>query len=292
VTPDADMPTLNVGDVSGVEDAGAIALNIASAVQDTDGSETLVVTISGVPAGAQLSAGSFNATTGEWTVPGDSLSGLTVTPAADWNGTMNLSVTSTVTDAATGLPSSTVSTDAVAMTVTVAPATDAVGISVVSGTGNEDGSVDMGVTVTPSGGETVTSVTVSGVPAGASLSLGTDNGDGTWTISSAEDLAALGGLTFTAPGDWSGVTDPMTFAVTTNDGSTNSVQAVADRKSTRLNSSHITISYAVFCLKKKNKIITALTIKRTPKHLNTCSYASFMYNCSSQQIQCFHALVF
>src|SRR5437667_1722141 len=35
------------------------------------------------------------------------------------------------------------------------------------------------------------------------------------------------------------------------------VQAIApgrqDRKSTRLNSSHITISYAVFCLKKKNE---------------------------------------
>src|SRR5438094_3464858 len=29
-----------------------------------------------------------------------------------------------------------------------------------------------------------------------------------------------------------------------------------DRKSTRLNSSHRTISYAVFCLKKKNKEIT------------------------------------
>src|SRR5690554_7708743 len=28
----------------------------------------------------------------------------------------------------------------------------------------------------------------------------------------------------------------------------------ADRKSTRLNSSHVRISYAVFCLKKKNKI--------------------------------------
>src|SRR3989442_6020655 len=27
----------------------------------------------------------------------------------------------------------------------------------------------------------------------------------------------------------------------------------ADRKSTRLNSSHVRISYAVFCLKKKNK---------------------------------------
>ena len=29
--------------------------------------------------------------------------------------------------------------------------------------------------------------------------------------------------------------------------------ASADRKSTRLNSSHITISYAVFCLKKKKQ---------------------------------------
>src|SRR5437773_11013514 len=31
------------------------------------------------------------------------------------------------------------------------------------------------------------------------------------------------------------------------------VRVLADRKSTRLNSSHITISYAVFCLKKKKK---------------------------------------
>src|SRR2546426_7204361 len=29
--------------------------------------------------------------------------------------------------------------------------------------------------------------------------------------------------------------------------------ALPDRKSTRLNSSHLVISYAVFCLKKKNK---------------------------------------
>src|SRR5699024_11416797 len=28
---------------------------------------------------------------------------------------------------------------------------------------------------------------------------------------------------------------------------------IVDRKSTRLNSSHVSISYAVFCLKKKNK---------------------------------------
>src|SRR5690242_21456417 len=31
------------------------------------------------------------------------------------------------------------------------------------------------------------------------------------------------------------------------------IQQLADRKSTRLNSSHMSISYAVFCLKKKKK---------------------------------------
>src|SRR5258707_4610978 len=31
-----------------------------------------------------------------------------------------------------------------------------------------------------------------------------------------------------------------------------------DRKSTRLNSSHANISYAVFCLKKKKKVITCI----------------------------------
>src|SRR2546430_12000414 len=36
------------------------------------------------------------------------------------------------------------------------------------------------------------------------------------------------------------------------------VEQTADRKSTRLNSSHSQISYAVFCLKKKNNLTTAL----------------------------------
>src|SRR3712207_8492316 len=34
------------------------------------------------------------------------------------------------------------------------------------------------------------------------------------------------------------------------------VRLAVDRKSTRLNSSHANISYAVFCLKKKNKVTT------------------------------------
>src|SRR5256885_2594114 len=38
-----------------------------------------------------------------------------------------------------------------------------------------------------------------------------------------------------------------------------------DRKSTRLNSSHLVISYAVFCLKKKNKDCTESSIPLTTK---------------------------
>src|SRR5436853_4343101 len=42
-----------------------------------------------------------------------------------------------------------------------------------------------------------------------------------------------------------------------------------DRKSTRLNSSHLGISYAVFCLKKKKKIMTGdkcQTVQRMSTH--------------------------
>src|SRR6185436_20551434 len=42
-----------------------------------------------------------------------------------------------------------------------------------------------------------------------------------------------------------------------------------DRKSTRLNSSHQIISYAVFCLKKKKKIKKNLSIKKKKKKNKT-----------------------
>src|SRR5207253_7612114 len=37
---------------------------------------------------------------------------------------------------------------------------------------------------------------------------------------------------------------------------------IVDRKSTRLNSSHVAISYAVFCLKKKKKMRNSSALKR------------------------------
>src|SRR6266513_4613381 len=40
-----------------------------------------------------------------------------------------------------------------------------------------------------------------------------------------------------------------------------------DRKSTRLNSSHVSISYAVFCLKKKKKTLIWKLIKKKKKNI-------------------------
>src|SRR6266496_5993239 len=40
-----------------------------------------------------------------------------------------------------------------------------------------------------------------------------------------------------------------------------------DRKSTRLNSSHVEISYDVFCLKKKKKITSASRLKKKKKQI-------------------------
>src|SRR3989442_10996244 len=42
---------------------------------------------------------------------------------------------------------------------------------------------------------------------------------------------------------------------------------IIDRKSTRLNSSHVRISYAVFCLKKKKKRRRCTTLRRSRTHL-------------------------
>src|SRR2546430_5393473 len=58
------------------------------------------------------------------------------------------------------------------------------------------------------------------------------------------------------------------------------VRADLDRKSTRLNSSHSQISYAVFCLKKKKKkeaVILSILIKRTYLVIYD-DHAYFMYH--------------
>src|SRR3712207_7666888 len=59
--------------------------------------------------------------------------------------------------------------------------------------------------------------------------------------------------------------------VTLDQGQKDQASCRLDRKSTRLNSSHANISYAVFCLKKKN-LHTPLTLST---HLPPCMYVFY-----------------
>src|SRR5256885_7953889 len=55
---------------------------------------------------------------------------------------------------------------------------------------------------------------------------------------------------------------------------------LADRKSTRLNSSHLVISYAVFCLKKKN------TTTKPPRSRVTTCLSLTVFRMSPRTIRC------
>jgi ELWxxDGT repeat protein/VCBS repeat-containing protein len=98
VTPDNETPTLSVADASGLEGA-AIPLTIDAAPTDTDGSPTLSVTVSGVPTGVVLSAGTDQGG-GVWTLAASQLAGLTLTGPDE--ATFVLTVTATATETVNG----------------------------------------------------------------------------------------------------------------------------------------------------------------------------------------------
>ncbi|MBI2977749.1 MAG: hypothetical protein HYY38_02750, partial [Rhodospirillales bacterium] len=91
-------------------------------------------------------------------------------------------------------------------------------LKVAAVSGAEDSAIPLAVSATVPGNEEVASLKISGVPEGATLSAGTDNGDGTWTLSS-HDLDALDSLTLTPPADWSGNMALSVTATSTDGGS-------------------------------------------------------------------------
>ena len=179
ITGVADVPQVTIADAVGAEDS-AIPLDIGVALADLDGSETITdITVSGVPADAELSAGTDNGD-GTWTLTPAELSGLSVTPPANSDAEFSLTVTATATeadgDSATAIAN---------LYVTVTSVADAPTVAVTDVTGDEDSTIplDIGVALADAdGSESITNITISGVPAGAQLSAGTDNGDGTWTL--------------------------------------------------------------------------------------------------------------
>ncbi|WP_033069207.1 Ig-like domain-containing protein [Thalassospira australica] len=218
----ADAPILDVADASGSEDS-AIALDIDAGL--TDSSETLAVTISGVPDGATLSAGTDNGD-GTWSLSSDDLEGLTLTPADDFSGSFDLGVTAQSADGED------VATTTDTLTVDVAGVADAPTLETSDASGSEDNAIALDIDAGLTDSSETLSVTISGVPDGATLSAGTDNGDGTWSLSSDD----LEGLTITPADDYSGSFDLGVTATsadgedvaTTTDSITVDVAGVAD----------------------------------------------------------------
>ncbi|MZR31355.1 VWA domain-containing protein [Sneathiella litorea] len=99
----ADAPTVSGGDASGDENTAIAIPEITAALQDTDGSETLAVSIGGIPVGATLSDGvnSFVGDGNELDVTGWDLASLTITPPTDDDTDFALTVTATATETAT-----------------------------------------------------------------------------------------------------------------------------------------------------------------------------------------------
>jgi outer membrane lipoprotein-sorting protein len=169
----ADAPTLTVNPAAGDEDT-AIALPVATALVDADGSETLAVAISSIPVGATLSDGanSFTATAGNTTatVSGWNLAALTVLPPLHSDVDFTLTVTSTATEGANGAVATTTSS----LAVTVNAVADAPTLTVNPAAGDEDTVIALPVAtalVDADGSETL-AVTISSIPVGATLSDG------------------------------------------------------------------------------------------------------------------------
>jgi len=110
-------------------DALGTALDIAAALQDLDGSETLRITVVGLPAGAALSAGTAGAG-GTWTLePGD-LAGLTLSLPGGLAAPLALQVSAIATDGGASATSSAV--------LTVTPGEAAAGDDILVGGAGRD----------------------------------------------------------------------------------------------------------------------------------------------------------
>ncbi|MEX2312076.1 MAG: LamG-like jellyroll fold domain-containing protein, partial [Rhodospirillales bacterium] len=133
----ADGATITENDATGFED-GPIALNIDIDMADSDGSETLSITISDIPDGAVLLDASGNEITitgGSADLTQDQLEGLTITPPENSNADFDLTVTATTTETSTGETSTSTAT----LSVDVMGVADAPQLSVSLGEGTTSG---------------------------------------------------------------------------------------------------------------------------------------------------------
>jgi hypothetical protein len=200
----ADQAVIDSPGAAGDEDT-AIPLNFSASVSDDSESITGVV-VSGVPEGANLSAGIDNGD-GTWSLDAGDLDGLTITPPADSDADFTLGYEVITTDGVDN--ASAIGT----FDVVVAGVSDGADVSADDVRGSEDSAISIGMAASVlDSSEEITGIVISGVPEGASLSAGVDNGDGTWTLAAGD----LDGLTVT-PAANSDADFTLGYEVTTAD---------------------------------------------------------------------------
>ncbi|KEQ17775.1 tandem-95 repeat protein [Endozoicomonas numazuensis] len=201
--------------ISSQEDT-RIALDLSTSLSDSDGSETLSVSLSGIPAGFAISDGTNSLTTDGSAVDASSwnLANLTITPVANHDTDFTISVMSTATEAS----NNTTATHTQTIRVDMQPVSDAAVF-----TGDDSGTLteDAAATLTTSG-----SLSVSDADGSASFVAETVNGshgsltinaEGNWTYSADNTQNSIQSLD-----DGEQLTDTIT--ISSNDGTTHTVE--------------------------------------------------------------------
>src|SRR5262249_10899082 len=208
VNPLAENPVLGEASASVTVSEGSLGNALGLTLAPVDGDDVLSVSISGVPSDATLNAGTFNSGTQTWTLSAaqrTTLGGLgnLKLNAGESSGTLTI----TATNAEGGSAQETL-----ALTVTPAAEAPSLAGTVLTASGNEGTAIPLSITATPVDGDDVLSITITGVPLDATLSAGTNNGGGSWTLTPGQ----LSGLKLT-PGLSSGPLDVDASNTTTGE---------------------------------------------------------------------------
>jgi len=189
----ADTPNVTVTPTVNINEDSTGLISLVANVTDIT-NETLAVTISGLPVGAEINDGTFSSNLATTDVSGWNLAGINVVPPVNSDVEFTLTVTATSTEVNGGDTAQ----NTAAANIVITAVADVPGLVVnAASSGLEDSAISLSVTgsLVDTDSSEVLTYQITGVPIGASLNKGTDAGAGIWDLA-ATDTA---GLTVTPP---------------------------------------------------------------------------------------------
>jgi len=176
-------PVLGGATVATVSEGGTVTLGATDTAAFSDDALG-TVTITGLPNDlTAFNGGTYTASSGTWTGTAAQFNALSF--KAGVTGTATLSISATATGAAAAVTEN--------YTLNVPPAAPTLSAPA-SLTVSEDGTIALAITETPFSPSDTISITITGVPTDATLSAGTNDGNGSWTLTPGQ----LSGLTLNA----------------------------------------------------------------------------------------------